>query len=160
MGKQYFKYGSGYVNIDSENLYLTNSGNWQEASELKEKSPKSQKQNNSRIAGNNFFMFMLYTIVVFYIIFSKEHKFLKFIGGLIVLAVFVHKYFKPEMGKRYKIPLSKIESIKYSEKRITIHFRNEANEADKESIDNVDPKGIEILQDLKLLSLPNIEINR
>ena len=35
--KQWFKYEFGFVNLDSENFYLTNSGNWSETENLKEK---------------------------------------------------------------------------------------------------------------------------
>ncbi|WP_417351107.1 hypothetical protein [Flavobacterium alkalisoli] len=149
MEKQYFKYGSGYVNIDSENLYLTNSGNWQEARDLKEKSPKTKRQNSSRILGNNIFLFIVFASVLIGGFFLLERGRI-FLGG-VVLLFFVLRYFQPEMGNRYKIPLSKIESIELFEKGITIHFRNETNETDKESIDNVDPKGFEILTQMNLL---------
>ena len=36
--KHWFKYEFGYVNIDSEYLYFTNTGNWSEVQEIKEKS--------------------------------------------------------------------------------------------------------------------------
>ena len=35
--KEYFKYANGYVNIKDEFFFLTNSGNWFEILELKEK---------------------------------------------------------------------------------------------------------------------------
>ena len=44
--KEYFKYANGFVNLNDENLFLTNSGNWSETSDLLEKSPKSIRQNN------------------------------------------------------------------------------------------------------------------
>lgn len=153
MNKHYFKYDSGYINIDEENLYLTNSGNWQETKELKEKSSKTKKQNSSRQNWNNFFLFAVFTGigVVVYMMFTRQNKSYKIIGGLLVLAVLVYKYFQPEMGNRYKIPLNKIDRIEIWEKGIRIHFKNEANETDKEDINNVDPKGFEILSKLNLL---------
>ncbi len=49
------------------------------------------------------------------------------------------------MGSRYKIPLTKIELVEKYDKGIKISFRNEANHPDFEIIDNVEPKGFEVL---------------
>ena len=46
--REYFKYKKGFVNIDDENLYLTNSGNWQEARNLQEKSSKTIRANRNK----------------------------------------------------------------------------------------------------------------
>ncbi|WP_196889864.1 hypothetical protein [Aureivirga sp. CE67] len=42
--KEWFKYELGYVNIDSENIYLTGSGNWSETKNLEEKTRKVSKK--------------------------------------------------------------------------------------------------------------------
>ena len=171
MEKQYFKYGTGYVNIDSENLYLTNSGNWQEALELKEKSPKTKRQNNSRIAGNNLFLFIVFgglTLGAFYMLnkasdfnildFSTVGATVKRLGLLAAIGFVIYKYFAPELGKRYRIPMSKIESVEYWERGVRINFRNEANEPDRENIDDVETKGFDILQKLNLLPQSTTDI--
>ncbi|WP_330443416.1 hypothetical protein [Flavobacterium sp. C4GT6] len=164
MEKQYFKYDTGYVNIDSENLYLTNSGNWQEARELKEKSQKTKRQNSSRIAGNNLFLFIVFgglTLGAFYMLnkagdfnildFSTVGSTVKRLGLLAAIGFVIYKYFAPELGKRYRIPLSKIESVEYWERGVRINFRNEANEPDRENIDYVETKGFDILKQRSLL---------
>ena len=46
--KEWFKYEFGYVNIDSENLYLTNTGNWSETKTLTEKTKKVANQNDNK----------------------------------------------------------------------------------------------------------------
>jgi hypothetical protein len=43
--KEYFKYANGFVNINYENLFLTNSGYWSETRELLEKSSKTIKKH-------------------------------------------------------------------------------------------------------------------
>lgn len=145
--KEYYKYANGYININDENLYLTNSGNWQETHDLQEKNPKSKRQNASRIAGNNFFIILVlcaFTVLLYFGI-TKNMLFL----GLPVAAYFVINYFKSEQGKRYKIPLAKIERIEKFEKGLKIIFRNGNDQHDFEIVDKVDPKGIEALIGLK-----------
>lgn len=73
------------------------------------------------------------------------------IGTSVAILFFLYKYFQPEMGKRYKIPISKIESVQNFEKGLKIIFRNQTGEPDFEIIDNVEPKGFEILSELNLL---------
>ena len=148
--KHYFKYGSGFVNINTEDLFLTNSGNWQETWDLKEKSPASKRKNAIRIARMQIYIYVVFGVVAVISFFMLKNAVLP--GGLLVLAYFVNKYFKSEMGKRYKIPLVKIQSIEKYEKGLKINFRNAANEPDFEIIDDVDPKGFSILEELKRIS--------
>jgi predicted small integral membrane protein len=145
--KLFYKYASGYININDENLYLTNSGNWQEANGLEEKNPKTKRQNTLRRAGNNLFIILVlcaFTALA-YFGYSKN----KFLFGLPVAAYFVINYFKSEQGKRYKIPLAKIERIEKYDKGLKIIFINGNNESDFEIVDNVDPAGIEMLIGLR-----------
>jgi len=152
--KYYFKYSSGYINIDSENLFLTNSGNWQETHELSEKSRITKRQNSLRIARMNIFVYIVFGIVGFIMFksLSSDTPYFKLIFGLPVVAYFVNNYFKSETGKRYKIPLLKIQFIEmYDKDGIKINFLNAANEHDFEIIEKVDAKGFKILDDLNLL---------
>ena len=152
--KHYFKYCSGYVNIDAENLFLTNSGNWQETHELNEKNKQSKRQNSLRIARMNLFIYITFGIIAFivYKSVSRDKPYFNAIFGLPVIAYFVNKYFSTEMGKRYKIPLSKIQSVdKYDTDGIKINFLNAANEPDFEIIEKLESKGFKVLDELKLL---------
>lgn len=145
--KLYYKYASGYININEENLYLTNSGNWQEALALEEKNAKTKRQNSSRIAGNNFFIILVLCAftALMYFGFTKN----KLLFGLPVAGYFVINYFKSEQGKRYRIPLEKIERIETYDKGLKIIFLNGNNEPDFEIVDNVDPAGVDMLTKLK-----------
>jgi hypothetical protein len=151
--KYYFKYSSGYVNIDAENLFLTNSGNWQETRELEEKSKRTKRQNSLRIARMNLFIYITFGIIAFIIYksVSRDKPYFNAIFGLPVAAYFVNRYFTTEMGKRYKIPLSKIQSIeRYDNDGIKIIFLNDSNEPDFEIIEKVEVKGFKVLSDLRL----------
>lgn len=152
--KYYFKYSAGYVNIDADNLFLTNSGNWHETRELQEKSKVTKRQNSFRIARMNVFIYITFGIMGFIIYksVSRDTPYFNAIFGLPIAAYFVNRYFSSEMGKRYKIPLSKIQSVdSYENDGIKIHFLNAANEPDFEIIEKVEAKGFKILKDLMLL---------
>ncbi len=60
--KEYFKYSNGFVNINDENLFLTNSGNWSETIDLLEKSPKSIRQNTLKELKIYSFLFIVVCI--------------------------------------------------------------------------------------------------
>ena len=159
--KHFFKYGTGYINIDSENLFITNTGNWQETLDLKEKSKESKAENNRRIARMNSFVYVLFGIAIFVMLktVSTDSIYFKFIFVLPAIAFFVYRYFKSGTGKRYKIPLLKIESVeRYDRDGIKVFFLNAINESDFEIIINVEPKGFTILSDLNLLKPATHEV--
>jgi hypothetical protein len=144
--KEYFKYANGFVNINDENLFLTNSGNWSETHELLEKSPKSIKQNNFKGFKIYIFLFVVVCLVVLIVSKSKSGS-IPF--GIILLGLGAFAYLKRETGKRYKIPIAKIRSIEIIENSAKIIFLNENNAEDLEAIKVVETKGLGILEDLK-----------
>ena len=161
--KHYFKYASGYINIDSENLFMTNSGNWQETHELQEKSNKTAASNNGRVFRMKAYVYTSFGLIGIFIagLFTRNTD--PTIGTFIVLgllgilAYFLFEYFKRDFGKRYKIPLAKITAIEPYEKGLRLHFLNAAGQPDMEVLDNVEPKGFELLRQLELLQTGNIK---
>lgn len=150
--KHYFKYSNGYINIDDKSLYLTSSGNWQEARELIEKGKTSIKKNNARINYMKGFVYTVFAISIFLLLFMVENNKISITlsAGLILLVYYVNNYFKVEFGVRYKIPLTKIDSIEpYENDSIKISFRNAENEPDSEIVNGVEEKGIAFLLGLK-----------
>lgn len=144
--KQYFKYANGYVNINNENLFLTNSGNWSETYDLLEKSPKSIKQNNFKTNKINLFLFLIICIGLLMISKAKNAALPL---GFISLGIAAFFYMKLETGKRYKIPISKIIKIEVVDNVVKIIFYNANNQEDFEEITNVEYKGLGILEELK-----------
>jgi len=121
--KEYFKYKKGFVNIDDENLYLTNSGNWQEARNLQEKSSKTIRAN--RIKKNKFTLYFyillgLGVLSLFYQISNEKSVRIPIV--ICGLGFAVYRYMIRETGNAYKIPLHKIDSIALVETNVTIHF--------------------------------------
>jgi hypothetical protein len=143
--KEYFKYDNGFVNINDENLFLTNSGNWSETHDLLEKSPKSIRKNDLKSFKMYSFPFVIICISLFMITKSENVFFPLTFAGLGFAAFF---YLKREIGKRYKIPISKIISFDVSNDKVKILFRNANDIDDFEEIFKVDTKGLAILEEL------------
>lgn len=147
--KEYFKYANGYINVNDENLYLTNTGNWSEILELLEKSPKSIRNNSKK--RNKIYLYYLIVIAIAGIFIFKFMQGYKIIKPLFVIAAIgfsVHSYMKRETGKRYKIPISKIKSIEIEETTAKIVFLNLNEQPDFETIKGIEEKGIKALLNL------------
>jgi len=143
--KEYFKYANGYVNINDENLFLTNSGNWSETHDLLEKSPKSIRENDLRSLKIYSLPFIIVCIGL--LMYSKlDNVFIPFAFSGSCFGAYL--YLKRETGKRYKIPISKIISFDFSNDKVKILFRNANDIDDFEEIFKVDTKGLAILEEL------------
>ena len=144
--KEYFKYANGFVNLNNENLFLTNSGNWSETLNLLEKSPKSIRKNNIKSYKIYIYLFIVACLIVLVLTKAKSGS-IPF--GLILLGLGTYSYLKRETGKQYKIPISKIKSIIINENEVTIFFYNSNGIEDFEILAKVDNKGLDILSHLK-----------
>jgi hypothetical protein len=151
--REFFKYEFGYINIDSENLYLTNSGNWSEIKNLKEKSVKTISDNNQRKMWIFIFLaiasIILLTMLVIHLKSSKISLVLCI--GAPFAAYKLYKYFQNELGSKYCIPLKKINSIELNDKNAVIHFKDFNNNDNSEEVVNIGDKGIKILSEVNLL---------
>jgi len=145
--KEYFKYANGFVNINYENLFLTNSGNWSETRELLEKSSKTIKKHKYKSLKIYIFLFIIVCLVTLVLSKSKSGS-IPFSIILLGLGVFV--YMKREIGNLYKIPISKISSISIIDNSVTIVFFNEDKTEDLEKINAIEAKGLAVLENLKL----------
>jgi len=147
--KEYFKYSQGFVNVNDENLYLTNSGNWSEIESLREKSPESIRKNRQKRFRFDAFLFVILLITGYSIFWMSKTGSITFPIIVVALGFGVFKYFRNELGNVYKIPRDKITSIVISEEEAKINFLNADNQPDFETIDGLGPKGKTILEDLK-----------
>lgn len=147
--KDYFKYKFGYVNIDLENIYLTNTGNWSETIDMKEKG--IQKQKKLKKAGIS--LFLLISIVILLLLISKN-----LISGRISLLLFIgfpiglyqaYKYLGTELGSQFKIPISKITHIEIENNTISITFLNFNNETNTYQIESVTEKGLSMITTIR-----------
>ncbi|MFY7729817.1 MAG: hypothetical protein ACOVRN_09895 [Flavobacterium sp.] len=150
--KEYFKYKYGYINVDDKNLYLTNSGNWQEARETEEKSRANESENTGRIIRMKSFVFIVMGAIFIFLVKSLENP--KISIGIIAITLFlgysVYQVFSKEFGSRYRIPLQKIIKISaQGTENLRIDFLNANNEPDFEIIEEPDFRGRDFLLELK-----------
>jgi hypothetical protein len=151
--KEYFKYANGFVNINDENLFLTNSGNWSETHELLEKSPKSIRQNNFKGFKIYIYLFVITCLIV--LILSKAKKgSIPF--GIVLLGLGAFAYLKRETGKRYKIPIKKIKEIVILDDTAKIIFNNATDSNDFEEITKIETKGLAVLEEVNRHIILNI----
>ncbi|WP_196892949.1 hypothetical protein [Aureivirga marina] len=148
--KEWFDYEFGYVNIDTKNIYLTNTGNWHETRKLDEKSIYTSRKKNKKTG----FSFILILFAVFLLItyFFKEGNLIlngSIFLGLISLIYVIDITFKKEYGEQFKIPFEKIKAIHLYEKHANIFFNDKMNNPSSILITEIDSKGIMILKNLK-----------
>jgi len=148
--KEWFKYEYGYVNIDDDNIYFTNTGNWSEVGLLKEKSGvKSNKLRKIRIQVFLIVVGVLAAFLLFKNVLSGEVSIL-LIVGLPISVFLVYKYLKTEIGSNYKLPICKVSKIEIEDNEVTNVFNNSKSGVNKEVLVNVEEKGLRILNDLKV----------
>jgi len=150
--KEWFKYEFGYVNIDSENLYLTNSGNWSETTDLKEKTRQVANKNDTKSSSILGFIIVILGLLGFLIV--KNLISGKVGITLIVVAVGggykLYDYLKSEIGAKFKIPRTKISEIKENGTNgIEIIFINGEGNTDSYKLLRVEEKGMKIMASLK-----------
>ena len=147
--KQWFKHEYGFVNIDVENLYFTNTGNWSETKDLKEKG--IQQQNSFRQFRMKIIPFVIIAVVVFLLIFPIDSGKVKFslIAGLVVLAISTRNYLKRETSEKFKLPLFKIKNIKLNGETATITFQDGEGKSTEQTLEKLDREGIQLLETLQ-----------
>ncbi|AXG68945.1 hypothetical protein KORDIASMS9_01164 [Kordia sp. SMS9] len=148
--KDWFKYKYGFVNIDSENLYFTNTGNWSEVKDLKEKG--IQKQDSFRQFRMRFIPFILVGIAVvlaFFMLFKVDPT-IKYtvVGSVLVLALTSYTYLKTEIGEKFKLPISKIETIDIRGETATVTFQDGNENVSVYMLEKLDRKGMNLLEEV------------
>ncbi|MFL9836837.1 hypothetical protein ABS768_04960 [Flavobacterium sp. ST-75] len=152
--KDFFKYRFGYINIDDENLYLNETGNWSYVEKLKEKKKTSPIQRPATtIIYKLTYLLSLITIVVFLALYNSS-----FINGIIVFFVyasiyyFIFEHLNIKIDYNYKIPLHKINSITQKGNTLEINFLLKHNTQTQTFIlDKIEPRGFDILRQRRLL---------
>lgn len=149
--KEWFKYEFGYVNIDSENLFLTNSGNWSETKNLTEKTKESSTKNDNK--SSSIIGFIIIVFCFFGFITYKS-----FISGKTGLTLFFltigggykfYQYLKTEIGAKFRIQLEKISEVKINEKSVEIKFIDGEGLNTNYILNNIDKKGKSIMNLIK-----------
>ncbi|WP_417355300.1 hypothetical protein [Flavobacterium sp.] len=152
--KDFFKYRFGYINIDDENLYLNETGNWSYVEKLKEKKKTSPIQKPTvTIIYKLTYLFSLIAMVIFIIFYGNP-----FINSVIMLFTymviyyFIFEHLNIKIDYNYKIPLHKINSITQKGNTLEINFLLKHNTQTQTFIlDKIEPRGFDILRQRRLL---------
>jgi hypothetical protein len=151
--KAWFKYEYGYVNIDAQHLYFTNTGNWSETKKLSENSKKVKLDNNFKQFKFIGFILIVIGFLSFQILDNVINNTVA-IGLLVSITALGYKlynYFKSEIGGSYKIPLKKIQELILNENSISITYINGEDVKSYQEIVQIEEKAIPIIKELKTL---------
>ncbi len=124
-----FPYTFGYINLDSENLYLSNTGNISELKALRrrgEELPFTSKWRKIII----FALFLAGPLSLARVVPQISYEnFLRIAFWAVLLYIFIAVWFiRRELGPRYFIPLKEIIRLEEKSKGLIIHFRNKHNQ--------------------------------
>ncbi|WP_196890166.1 hypothetical protein [Aureivirga sp. CE67] len=149
--KNWFRYRDGFVNIDSENFYLTNTGNWSEIKDINEKTKEVKVNPKMQYL---WYILSLFLEVILGIVSSRVGNdfYSKIITVLIVFTIglILYNLMRREFGKIYKVPLDKLKKVEIDKRNLRIEFLNGDDKEDSELIKGIDKKGIEIIENLKV----------
>lgn len=136
--KEWFKYRFGYINIDSEFIYLTKNGVWSETNNLNEIRTKKY---------DSLVLISLVILVYFFIIIFLGNYFLVI---FILLGLYAQlEYFTTGYDK-FKIRINKISTIKVIGKNVEIAFLDGNNLSANYIIRGCDKKGIHLFSNFEL----------
>ena len=149
--QKFFKYKFGYINVDNENIYLTNSGNWAECKRLQEKSLKTDIRTISKQLKISSLIFTAALFVFGNIIFSIQSGSFKVLPAIIsTLALFgLYKVFMRDLGSQYLIPIANIISLKNRNQDLVIDFKDYKGQTLTKSLTEVENFEWESIEQLK-----------
>lgn len=145
--KSWFQYEYGYLNVDKENMYFTNTGNGSELRMLKEL-PFGKK----RVKRKNPFLFYWSLVFPFcYFLYDEgltAQSVTVMVAFLLVFS-FVYKYLRTEMGISMWIPFNRIQQISITVDFAEITYLDPVDYIQSVELDKVEKDGILYLTELR-----------
>ncbi|MDW3647085.1 MAG: hypothetical protein R8P61_08485 [Bacteroidia bacterium] len=145
--KSWFEYEYGYLNVDAENMYFTNTGNGSELRTLKEM-PFGKKVGKKK----HPFLFlgsMVFPFCFFLFDMGLTGQSITVMACFLLVFYFVYNYLKKDMGISMWIPLERIELIEIKTNFARISYRDPQEQVQSVPLDKIGKDGIEILTRLK-----------
>lgn len=139
--KHSFRHKNGYFLIDEENIYITITGNRNEAKQLGE-----QKNKNFLYKNRNLF-WAFYIIVVIICVYIKSYVIL-----IIATTLLGAKNLSGKVIEPYKIPIEKLLSVSRTGTTTKLKFRNQTGQITVESFKKIPDNDYEILTNLVTLN--------
>lgn len=150
--KDWFGYEYGFVNIDEEHLYFTNSGNWSEIANLKERGETGKYDKLRkllRVKGIQGVLLLLgfaAALVVAGFTSANLGFAVLLLGGLYSF----YMYIRTEVGEAFMLPRKKITGLEDTKMGWRITFVNAGGQADSYLVNGADAKGEDFFKQLKL----------
>lgn len=143
--REWFKYRSGYVNIDNQYIYFTDTGNWGEAERLSEISLKDEKKG----AIKRVLLITTMTLSLFlsYLLKMDILSFLVVLGCL-TTGVLFELIFKTKTSK-FKVKKEDIEGVSVNSDSAEIQFIIENKLQRVKKLKGIEEKGVLLMDSLK-----------
>ena len=122
--KACYKYEFGYVNVDDEFVYLTNTGNWTEIPKLPEKTQQSHARDMRRYFKHTTYLVVISVLAAAFVLYNVLFGIYSMVViiGLPVLIYYLYQYLKNEMGPAFAIPHHKLVSVENHGKSTIITY--------------------------------------
>ena len=134
MERRHFELERGYLNIDADGLYLSPSGNLQEARAMPE---RSRTNRTRRTAYGLFGLLLIGTralLEVLHVDTARANGLVLALGlagaGVLVLA---HR-FRHDLAPAFRIPFAKVRALEAEGDRLTVHFVNGDDREDRHTL--------------------------
>ena len=121
------KHNFGYLCIDVEAVYLTETGNWYEVRKLKE---SNSDKTGFRLNFKLFLYYLVFISLLAYLFFNSHMIMALVLGGLMVSSFF---YLRSGLRSTYVIPIAKMIEFETDENSISKRFYNGSDVACEES---------------------------
>lgn len=131
MERRHFELERGHLNIDADGLYLSPSGNWQEALAAPERTVRARSR---RTVYGLFGLLLLLSRALLEVLNVRTEQ----ANGLVLafglagvgMLVAMHR-FRHDLAPSYRIPFAKVRSLEATSGRLTVHFVNGDQREDK-----------------------------
>ena len=145
--KSWFQYEYGYINVDKDNIYFTNTGNGSELRRLKE---IPFGQNISNRLGPYTFMGII-AVPSFYFIRNLDFTFRSFliVAAIFTAIYFAYQYLKREKGVSMWIPMDRLENISIEKDFVEVSFLNKHKKIQSIELDKVEKDGLKFWYQLR-----------
>ena len=150
--KEWIKHKYGFINIDSNNVYLTKTGNWSEIHNLQEKNYKSTKELIEKIGLKNKVLNILYIGLILFGLISSIINLNIFNLSILFISILFY-FFRFKREENYLIPNNKILKIINNQDEIDLEFLDSNNKNTIIKLKKINQKGIDLFKEIDCYNL-------
>ena len=145
--KSWFAYEYGYINVDRDNVYFTNTGNGSELRRLKE-IPFGQNISN-RLDPYTFIGII--SVPTFYFMIDLDYTFrsVLILSAIFTAIYFAYQYLKREKGVSMWIPMDRLTNIDIEVDFVEVSYLNVHGKIKSIELDKVEKDGIKFWSQLR-----------